>query len=63
VVHWAAPYHHSKVLNFALAHCPAERVLVLSSHTVLVATDGLRLPARFKISAALALVWIQVQRA
>ena len=48
IVQWAAPYHHSKVLNFALARCPAERVLVLSSHTVLVATDALA-----KLNAAL----------
>jgi hypothetical protein len=38
---WAAPYHHSKVLNFAIAACPAERVLVLSSHTVLESADAL----------------------
>lgn len=41
VVFWPHPYHHSKVLNFGLARCPAERVLVLSSHTVLESPDAL----------------------
>ena len=48
LVTWAAPYHHSKVLNFALGQCPTERVLVLSSHTVLLAADALA-----KLDAAL----------
>jgi rhamnosyltransferase len=48
IIPWLAPYHHSKVLNFALAHCPAERILVLSSHTVLLAADALA-----KLNAAL----------
>ncbi|MEI7953750.1 MAG: glycosyltransferase [Verrucomicrobiota bacterium] len=48
IVQWIAPYQHSKVLNFALARCPAERVLVLSSHTVLLSTDALA-----RLSAAL----------
>jgi glycosyltransferase involved in cell wall biosynthesis len=41
LVHWWEPYHHARVLNFALAHCPADRVLVLSSHTVLKSDDAL----------------------
>lgn len=41
LISWPHPYHHSKVLNFGLAHCPAERVLVLSSHTVLESDDAL----------------------
>jgi hypothetical protein len=41
VIEWSAPYHHSKVLNFGLAQCPAARVLILSSHTVLESTDAL----------------------
>ena len=48
LVTWAAPYHHSRVLNFALGHCPTERVLVLSSHTVLLSADALA-----KLNAAL----------
>lgn len=32
---WKAPYHHSRVLNFAIAACPREFIVVLSSHTVL----------------------------
>jgi len=39
VIRWDAPYHHAKVLNFGLARCPAELVLVLSSHTVLEDAD------------------------
>lgn len=35
IARWEHPYHHSKVLNFALKHCSEENVLVLSSHTVL----------------------------
>ena len=41
LVRWWEPYHHSRVLNFGLAQCPAERVLVLSSHTVLESCDAL----------------------
>lgn len=41
VVPWSAPYHHAKVLNFGLSHCMAERVLILSSHTVLESPDAL----------------------
>jgi glycosyltransferase involved in cell wall biosynthesis len=41
IVTWSAPYHHAKVLNFGLARCPAERVLVLSSHTVLQSPNAL----------------------
>jgi len=48
IIRWSAPYHHSKVLNFGLAQCPAERVLVLSSHTVLESRDALA-----KLDAAL----------
>ncbi len=40
LVDWTAPYHHSKVLNFALSHCPTDLVLVLSSHTVLETPDA-----------------------
>lgn len=48
IVAWSHTYHHAKVLNFGLAHCPAERVLVLSSHTVLESPDTLA-----KLNAAL----------
>jgi glycosyltransferase involved in cell wall biosynthesis len=41
IVRWWESYHHARVLNFGLAHCPAERVLVLSSHTVLQSPDAL----------------------
>lgn len=41
VIRWWEPYHHSRVLNFGLAQCPAERVLILSSHTVLESRDAL----------------------
>jgi glycosyltransferase involved in cell wall biosynthesis len=41
IIPWQEPYHHSRVLNFGLARCPAERVLVLSSHTVLESPDAL----------------------
>lgn len=41
VIPWTGPYHHAKVLNFGLARCPAECVLVLSSHTVLESPDAL----------------------
>lgn len=41
IIRWAEPYHHSRVLNFGLARCAAERVLVLSSHTVLKSPDAL----------------------
>ncbi len=41
VVRWDKPYHHSKVLNFGVAHCPRELILVVSSHTVLRSTDAL----------------------
>ncbi len=41
LVSWSAPYNHPRVLNFALQHCPAEFVLVLSSHTVLQSPQAL----------------------
>jgi len=41
IIRWTAPYHHAKVLNFGLAHCPAELVVVLSSHTVLESPDAI----------------------
>ncbi len=41
VIEWTQPYHHSRVLNFALRHCPADLVLVLSSHTVLKSPEAL----------------------
>jgi len=41
IVRWDAPYHHAKVLNFGLARCAAECVVVLSSHTVLESPDAL----------------------
>lgn len=41
VVEWTQPYHHSRVLNFAVTHCPTDLVLVLSSHTVLESPDAL----------------------
>lgn len=41
IFRWEESYHHSRVLNFGLALCPAERVLVLSSHTVLNSADAL----------------------
>ncbi len=39
VVGWVEAYNHPRVLNFALRHCPTDLVLVLSSHTVLGASD------------------------
>jgi hypothetical protein len=41
ILDWTAPYHHSRVLNFAVANCPTDLVLVLSSHTVLDAPDAI----------------------
>jgi glycosyltransferase involved in cell wall biosynthesis len=41
VLDWNEPYHHSRVLNFALHHCPTDLVLILSSHTVLNAHDAI----------------------
>lgn len=41
VLRWTGAYHHAKVLNFGLARCPAELVLILSSHTVLESPDAL----------------------
>ena len=35
VINWTQAYHHPRVLNFALRHCPTDLVMVLSSHTVL----------------------------
>lgn len=35
IIEWIEAYHHPRVLNVAMAHCPTDRVLVLSSHTVL----------------------------
>ena len=35
VIRWEKPYHHAKVLNFGMAHCTEDFVLILSSHTVL----------------------------
>lgn len=48
ILPWSEPYHHSKTLNFGLAHCPTERVLVLSSHTVLQSRHAIA-----KLNAAL----------
>ena len=42
VINWPQPYHHSRVLNFALRHCPTDIVLVLSSHTVLRSADAIQ---------------------
>jgi len=39
IIDWPRPYHHPRVLNFALCHCPTDLVLVLSSHTVLQSPD------------------------
>lgn len=41
VVAWRHPYSHPAVLNFGLQHCPAELVLVLSSHTTMESPDTL----------------------
>ena len=41
VIEWTGPYHHPRVLNFSLRHCPTDLVLVLSSHTVLESTTAL----------------------
>ena len=41
VIPWTRAYHHSKALNFGLARCPAELVIVLSSHTVLESPDAI----------------------
>ena len=38
---WNQPYHHARVLNFALGHCPTDLVVVLSSHTVLESPTAL----------------------
>jgi Glycosyl transferase family 2 len=43
VIVWNKSYHHSKVLNFAARECPWERILVLSSHTVLNAPNAVRI--------------------
>lgn len=49
VIKWTQPYHHSRVLNFALQHCSTDLVLVLSSHTVLQSPDAVE-----KLVAAMA---------
>ena len=41
VTDWTQAYHHPRVLNFALRHCPTDLVLVLSSHTVLESPDAI----------------------
>lgn len=41
ILDWSAPYHHSRVLNWAIQQCPTDLVLVLSSHTVLESPDAL----------------------
>lgn len=41
LISWTQPYSHPRVLNFALEHCPADLVLVLSSHTTLQSPDAL----------------------
>lgn len=41
ILDWRQPYHHSRVLNFALGACVQEFVAVLSSHTVMEDTDAL----------------------
>lgn len=48
IISWSGAYHHSKVLNFGFSQCPSERVLVLSSHTVLHAPDAV-----YRLNAAL----------
>jgi glycosyltransferase involved in cell wall biosynthesis len=46
IIDWTQPYHHPRVLNFALRHCPTDLVVVLSSHTVLQSADALEQLAR-----------------
>ena len=41
VTDWTQAYHHPRVLNFALRHCPTDLVLVLSSHTVIESPDAI----------------------
>ncbi len=41
ILNWTEPYHHSRVLNHAISRCPAELILVLSSHTVLESADAI----------------------
>jgi len=41
IIDWTQPYNHSRVLNFALRHCPTDLVLILSSHTVLRSPDAI----------------------
>ena len=41
IITWDQPYHHAKVLNFGLAQVDTERVLVLSSHTIIDSDSGL----------------------
>jgi len=41
ILEWRDRYNHSRVLNFAIGQCPADLVLVLSSHTVLDSPDAL----------------------
>lgn len=41
VIEWTGPYHHSRVLNYAIRNCPTDFVLVLSSHTVLRSQDAI----------------------
>lgn len=49
ILEWKQPYHHARVLNFALQHCPTDLVPVLSSHTVLQSADAIE-----KLIAAIA---------
>lgn len=49
IIDWNQPYHHPSVLNFALAHCKTDLVVILSSHTVLHSSDAIE-----KLVAAMA---------
>lgn len=41
IVDWTQPYSHPRVMNFAARNCPADLVLVLSSHTLLRSPDAI----------------------
>lgn len=41
ILDWTEPYHHSRVVNFAMSRCPTDLVLMLSSHTVLESPDAI----------------------